>query len=87
MSAIKPGTLCRFVCNCSPVDRDRIVTAVRPILGTNDWLIDGPWFVGNAIAMASCLRPISDPDLDTENQNDAMDMNLLTVLPFTRESA
>ncbi len=32
------------------------------------------------------LRPIFDSDLFTENQNDCMNMNLLTVLSFTREA-
>ncbi len=55
------------------------------------WEVSAPWLPAAPhgigwLKRAADLKPIHDPDLDTENQNDCMDMNLLAVLPFTREA-
>ena len=67
------GTYMRFVDGLGPVHVDMAWICIDR---AGEYAIEGAF-----------LRPISDPSLDTENQNDCMDMNLLTVLPFTKEAA
>ncbi len=89
MSQIKPGALCRIVCTCKAEHRDRIVTATRFLGYVADWptwRVEAGW-LGVDQMPAACLRPITDTDIDTADQVDCMDMNLLTVLPMTRVAA
>ncbi len=91
MSAIKPGMLCRIVCNHQPRHRDRVVTAVQRVEldgPRSGWLVNADWLTGMLEAYRrmddSCLQPISDPDVDLIVETDALHDNLLDALTMTR---
>lgn len=93
---IKPGTLC-VIFDPAQAEHGRVVTAVRYIgalvtatgIVPDAWVIEAPWIKANEweyglpAYAARNLRPISDPDMDCTEADDA----LLDALRYTREGA